>query len=500
MTKFFKKYHKWLGIILTIFILTFAVSGIILNHRNLFSKVDISRNILPSKYHYKNWNNSAVKGTERIGKDSILIYGNIGIWLTDSSFKNFTDFNAGLANGIDNKKIYKIFRTRKGDLFAGSFSGLYIYKDKKWKNVKLPINEKIIVDLDEKDDTLLVLSRSELLQSTDYKNFTISIIPPPENYDNKTGLFKTLWILHSGKIFGIVGRVVVDTIGIIFIFLCITGLIYFFNPYIIKSKKRKGKAIKQIVKSSKWNLKWHNKLGWITLIFLIITTLTGMFLRPPLLIPIANTKVSKIPYTVLDSPNSWYDKLRRIIYDEKNERYIIATLDGIYFADKNLNSNPKQAHHQPPTSVMGTNVFEQQSDSTLLVGSFTGLFLWNTKSGEIEDFIEKRAHIQTQKQGSPIGRYIVSGYSNHFNNQELYFDYGHGAKIVGKKTNFVTMPEIIQQQPISLWNLALEVHTARIYSYFIGDFYILLIPLFGLLIIFILVSGFIVWFKKHRKK
>jgi hypothetical protein len=42
-----------------------------------------------------------------------------------------------------------------------------------------------------------------------------------------------------------------------------------------------------------------------------------MFLRPPLLITIANARVGKIPWSVLDTPNPWEDKLRAVIFDEE---------------------------------------------------------------------------------------------------------------------------------------------------------------------------------------
>jgi len=55
-----------------------------------------------------------------------------------------------------------------------------------------------------------------------------------------------------------------------------------------------------------------------------------MFLRPPLLIAIFTSNVSKIPYTELDTPNAWFDKLRRIVYDDTNHRYAVATIDDFF--------------------------------------------------------------------------------------------------------------------------------------------------------------------------
>ena len=232
--------------------------------------------------------------------------------------------------------------------------------------------------------------------------------------------------------------------------------------------------------------------------FLIITTITGMFLRPPLLIAIANSKVNKIPYTILDSDNPWFDKLRGIIYDDINDKYTIATLDGIYFSDDNFSSKLKKYTNQPPLSVMGVNVFEQLSDSSILLGSFSGLYSWNTKSNTVQDYVTKQKYIEPKGRSDPIGYNVVTGYSKHFNGKEVFFDYNSGANIVGLG-QFVAMPSNIMNQPLSLWNLALEIHTARIYSFLIGNFYILIIPISGLLILFILISGFIVWYKKHRK-
>ena len=502
MVKFFKKYHKWLGIVLTIFILLFSVSGIILNHRGFFSVIDVNRNYLPEVYQYKNWNNAAVKGTVKINNDSIIIYGNIGVWLTNSTFTNFADFNTGLPDGIDNRKMCSMYRAKDGNLFAGTFFGLYKFdfKNSTWVETILPIHEKRIVDISEKGDTLLVLSRSNLLKSTDYVNFDVVTLPEPENYDNKIGLFKTLWVIHSGEIYGTIGKLIVDLIGLVFIFLTITGLIYFINGLGIRSRKKKRKDISSLMKSNRWNLKWHNKIGWITVVFLIITTITGMFLRPPLLVTIVYSKVDKIPFTELDSPNPWFDKLRRIHHDEINDRFIIATLDGMFYCDDLLSSKLHKFDNQPPLSIMGVNVFETVSDSVMLLGSFEGLFLWNMVTGEVFDYIDKEPYEAPVIQGPPIGRHVVTGFSKDFKDKEVYFDYGRGAKLIYDRDVFVEMPLVIEEQPISLWNVALEFHTARIYSVIFGGLYILIIPIVGFLILFILISGTIVWYIKHRKR
>jgi hypothetical protein len=506
LIKRLRKYHKWPSIILSIFTLVFALSGIVMNHRELFSGADISREYLLEEYRYKNWNNAALKSACRISPDSVLVYGNIGVWLTDSLFSDFVDFNSGFPIGIDNRKIFKLHKSAQGNLYAGTLFGLYRYdlRNNKWLFVESPFGKNEVVDLLDRNDSLYVLTRSFLFIAKDQPgsfNFYKITLSSPTNYDNKEGLFKTLWVIHSGEIGGLFGKLVVDFIGLTFIFLTITGLIYWLFPKWIKRRKRKEKAIKNIKSVNRFSLKWHNKIGVWVAAFLLITTITGMFLRPPLLITIAHASVGKIPFTLWDSPNPWYDKLRRILYDEEKDRYVIGTNQGIYFSDDHFKSPLKTIPYQPPVSVMGINVFEKTKRGHYLVGSFNGLFLWNPDKGLLMNYLKPGQPPTINSGGAPLSENMTSGYINLGDRLIYNFDYNRGAESVGGRRPFPPMPkEIIERSPMSLWNLALEFHTARYYAFLFGDLYILFIPLYGLTIILILVTGFWVRWKVWRKK
>ena len=502
MIKFFRKYHKWLGVIFALIILTYVFSGIVLNHRETLSFIDVNRKLLPKEYRYQNWNNAAVKSTLKISPDSILVYGNIGIWLTDSSYSDFTNFSAGIPKGIDNRKIFQMIKTTGNTLVAGTFSGLYTfnYKEHKWSLVPLPVREKSIVDIIQKQDTLFILTRSLLLKSTDLKSFIVAQLPQPENYDNKAGLFKTLWVIHSGEIYGTAGKIIVDFAGLIFAFLTITGFIVFVNRIVLKKNKKPEEVKVKLKNSNRWNIKWHNKFGWITLAILILNTTTGMFLRPPLLAFIGNSRVGKIPYTELATPNPWFDQLRRILYDKEIDRFIIVTMDGFYYSDDNFKTELKQFRFQPPASIMGVTVLEKFDSFKYLVGSFEGLFVWSSQSGEIFDYIKKQQFTPPSRNSRPIGDFLVSGFTRDYKNQEYYFDYNKGATNINGAERFAALPQkVINDTPISLWNVALEIHTGRIYQSLIGDFYVLIVPLTGMIVLFILISGFIVWLKIRKK-
>ena len=502
MINFFRKYHKWLGVIFALIILSYVFSGIILNHREALSFIDVNRKLLPKEYKYQNWNNAAVKSTLKISPDSILVYGNIGIWLTDSSYTDFKNFSTGFPKGIDNRKVFQMIRTTGNKILAGTFSGLYVFnfKENKWISVSLPGKERNIVDIIQKQDTIFVLTRSSLLKTTDLSTFSVSHLPPPENNDNKTGLFKTLWVIHSGEIYGIAGKIIIDLAGLVFGFLTITGFIVFVNRIILKKNKKPAEVKVKLRNSNKWNIKWHNKFGWIALAILVLNTITGMFLRPPLLAFIGNSRVGKIPYTEMSTPNPWFDQLRRIFYDKEIDRFIVITMDGFYYSDDNFKTELRQFRFQPPASIMGVTVFEKIDSYKYLVGSFEGLFVWNSQSGEVFDYIKKQEYTPPSRSSRPIGEYLVSGFTRDYRNQEYYFDYDHGAVNINGLQRFAPLPKNIRNTPMSLWNVALEIHTGRIYQSIIGDFYVLIVPLTGLFVLFILISGFIVWLKLRKNK
>jgi len=499
--KWFRKYHKWPSLIFTFFIFLFSLSGIILNHREQFSSVDINRKYLPADYRYNNWNLASIKSQIPLSTDSLLVFGNIGVWKTDAGYQTFSDFNEGFPAGVDNRKINSLIRTQNNRLFAGTLFGLYEHKAV-WQKVALPVSEERIVKVMEKGDSLLVVTRSNLLvanKTSDNLTFSKIDLPAGEDDDNKTGLFKTLWVIHSGEIYGQVGKLLVDAVGLIVIIISITGLFYWLAPHLLKRvRKSVGQRVKKV---NAFSLKWHNRLGSWAILILLTTTMTGMFLRPPLLIPIANAKVKKIRYSELDNPNPWFDRLRYLLYDKELNRYILATSEGIYYSDDAFGSPLRKYPVQPPVSIMGITVFEQLSGGDYLLGSFSGIYRWIPDQGIIQDYISKSPAGPNQPGSSPFGSSAVSGFIRPSQGGEIVFDYVEGAIPLDQAAGFPAMPSgVLAKSPLSLWNTALEVHTGRIWEFLIGKFYILIVPLTGLAMLLILVTGFFAWWIPYRRK
>jgi hypothetical protein len=286
------------------------------------------------------------------------------------------------------------------------------------------------------------------------------------------------------------------------IFLSVTGLLHFFFPKIIKRRKKKAKEVSSLISVKKTNLHWHNVVGYIFVAFLIINTFSGMHLRPPLLIAIANKQVGIIPGTHMDSPNPWFDKLRRVQWDDETRQYIFSTSDGFYFAEESLTKTLQPAFSQPPVSVMGCNIFKPLDGKIYLVGSFNGMFLWNIENGAVADFFTQQQYVAPEGMQSPIAANMAAGFVEG-KESAFWFDFNNGAQKVGPSaTRSPIFPEMTDEireaTPMSLWNVSLEMHTGRIFEKWIGPFYILIVPLAGICILLVLISGFMLWWKLYR--
>lgn len=84
--------------------------------------------------------------------------------------------------------------------------------------------------------------------------------------------------------------------------------------------------------------------------------------------------------------------------------------------------------------------------------------------------------------------------------KEYMIDYDKGAIPLYHGKLFPEMPKnVLDESKMSLWNLSLEIHTGRFFQNLIGSFYILIVPLSGLIGIMVVLSGYLLWRKKFRK-
>ncbi|MFA8449930.1 MAG: PepSY domain-containing protein [Bacteroidales bacterium] len=494
--------HKWFSLTLFCVIIVWVLSGILLNHRHIIRGVDIPRSYLPSNYKMNSWNQAGLRDGLRINSEQLILYGEEGCFLTNNSFSEFHSFNDGLPKGSDSRKIYSI-KKYKESLFAATNFGLF-HKTSlgaPWELFCLGANDELrIVDLAIKDNFLFVASRSNIFQidlnDRLLASKKITLLVNDQDL-KKVSLFKTIWLIHSGALFGFWGRIFVDLIGLSLLFFCFSGILIWWLPKRIKKKAEKKDAC---IKRFKWNFKYHKKIGLYLAVFLLIVSVTGMFLRPPLLIPIAEKKINKIPGSVLDNTSPYYDNIRKIFYDKESDLILLGTTNGIYKFKSDFSDKPILVKEQPPISVMGINVLAKDFENRLVVGSFQGLYIWEPNE---EDYVlDYFSGIppKVQKKGPPVGKNMAVGLIGDNKTGLFYIDYNKGAICIKRgEANELIMPsKISDESKMSLWNLALEIHTGRIFQFILGKFYILIVPLLGLSCVFIFISGLILCFKKKK--
>lgn len=540
-----KKYHRWLGLVLSVFMLVFCVSGIILNHREVFSGCEVSRKWLPASYYIKNFNNGVVKGTvvkksaahslSSENCDSVLAYGCAGIFLTDSRLSTWQDFNAGLPESIDERNVRHVVKAKDGSLWCAALRDVYRHDENshRWKKVELPGNEERIMDVALAKDsmTVVALTRSRVFtivpfvqygeivkigkSSSETYRVESKIIPAPKKYEPKTTLFKLVWHLHSGEFFGLPGKLVVDAIALVLIVLSITGILLFILPYgIRRAKKLAAKArMKRLGKQFAWNMKWHNKIGYVTIVLTLWIAITGMCLRPPLMVPLV---LSKLPQAVGEDGNVWQDKLRAIRWDAVQGDWLVSTSEGFLRVDEDFSQAPKMLPDDecPKLSPMGVTVWESDGKGGWIVGSFRGIYRWNPVNhslNQILDYFTGKPSEETSM--IPISDNLVCGYSEDFlGGKPLVFDFAKGVEDAKgqavalcndepkKSRNEESMSDLIcETAPMSLWNVALELHVGRCYSPFLGPLSDLFVFLSGLLITLVLLSGYIISHRRRKK-
>ena len=121
-----------------------------------------------------------------------------------------------------------------------------------------------------------------------------------------------------------------------------------------------------------------------------------------------------------------------------------------------------------------------------LVGSFSGIYSWNRNDSKVTDYITGEACIE--QSAIPFGKTAVSGFT-----QDL------GSDIVctyDKGTELIDQPSWMEPLPMSLWQLALEIHTGRIYTV-LGTGSLFYIFIAGIVTLWVLWSG---WEIRKRKQ
>ncbi len=105
---------------------------------------------------------------------------------------------------------------------------------------------------------------------------------------------------------------------------------------------------------------------------------------------------------------------------------------------------------------MGINVFQNYENGYYLIGSFTGLFLWNPESSDIYNYITGELYRESGR-GRPVGDYKITGLIKDPENKQYLIEYGIGVQPIRHNSIFPEVPEnILRNQRFPFGTFALK--------------------------------------------
>lgn len=502
--------HKYLGLTLALFLMWMSISGILLNHPHLISKLSVPKWAIPSHYIPENWNRSALTYIEYSHQNPELVFasGKSGVWRSKDHGKTFSPFMNGEYPSSEYYKktnhIYLHESENESWLFAGNDYGLFYTSltNGNWQSINLETHPIKVVKFIQDNDVLLVVTASDIYSISLPPN-DISIVKyniQQTQIEKETPLIDFFFDLHSGKIFGLPGQLIFDLAGIVLFYLSFTA----FYTWIYTKKRRRdresGTAISNPIgrRFFRFLLKYHLSLGIWFAVFLFIFGVTGFFMRPPFLAALVDKGIELPDFMNHRNEITWTGKIHNGTKIVKTDELLLDTSEGVWKGDKGINASYSKIQEEWPIFVMGATVLEQQESSAFIVGSFSGLF---QISSHVTDLMTN--NLLEDINAIKPGDFMVTGFFETPEKESFIFTHEQGILPLpgfSLKDRFQQPKSISNNYRMPLWNYLFEIHNGRFFKGIFGDLYILLLPLGSFLFVIISLTGIIDWFFHNGRK
>ncbi len=529
--KISKSIHKYLGLLLLLYLFAMGVSGLLLNNPGLIRGFSVPWAATPANYQPWNWNRFYLRGGTVLG-DEWFLAGKPGVAYSGDGGRSFKLLDDGFADSSYDRDTLGLLAlpTPQGvQLYAATRSGLYHrYPQRPWQRLELSQDQEqeTVVAVVATADHIVAFSRQGAYLAP--LNGTVSpnrqegaapaaaypapeFSPAPLSVVHDRGkppvpLFRVLHDFHNGAIIGKAGKWLLDLLAPALIFLSLSALVIWYLPW---RRRRTRSGVKPIPNKAKkgglgnrllrfcWS--YHLKVGIYAVLFLAILALSGALLRPPLLIALVPYSISADnPMLALSPRNSdWGGNLQQAVYSSASASLWLATQGGFFQGPADFSAPFKLRPVPVPVHGMGVTVFEEVEPGLLLVGSFLGLYLWEESSGRVQ----RLPRPGLQGGGNPyMANDLISGLVMADGLPRWRVDYHDGMMPVTPQPGGpipAMPPEIGRRTPLSLWHYLFEFHNGRIFEQWLGMGYLLIIPLGGLALLLLLLTGLYDWFYRR---
>lgn len=504
--------HKYIGLILILFSTWMSLSGMLMNHPELIAGLSVPKWLVPPQYHPHNWNRSSLITFDFLDDKPKTGYlaGKLGVLKTEDGGKTFHAFDKGFPASRYYRKTYTmlLLKGERQRLMAGTEGGLYVcsLEREQWHQVPLGEEREPVKKILAVKNNIIVFTPSRAYESAMTKGeLTFSEIALPRSEkDNRITLVKLFFDLHSGKVWGLPGKLLFDLAGLVIIFLSVTAFYIWFYPHAKRKNGERQNGQKNGLNLFKKLSRQHNLIGIWSGVILLIIGATGVFMRPPLLVVIGEGTVPEALYPSVERPKPWEEKIQNALYDSVEGNIIIAATDGFWSEPADFSKPFVKRDMSAPVFVMGATVLEPYGSGGYLVGSFSGIYHQERATGEAIDMLtgERAGEISSVMPGD----FMVTGYFKTPQGEEFITTHEQGLiPLNGARTDgrFNMPSELVDGYEMPLWNFLFELHNGRIFGDLIGNWYILLVPLGSILFVLVVLSGIYDWcyislFKNRR--
>ncbi|WP_224747042.1 PepSY domain-containing protein [Pelovirga terrestris] len=497
--------HKYLGLILGLYLTAMGASGLLLNHPAWIRSIDTPQSLVPADYSYQNWNRMLVRSGTISADGTWYLAGKAGIARSDDQGRSFTVVDEGFPPAAYDRDTAALVILNEDSadrtLLAATRSGLYQkHGNNPWAQVVLPgaPSSPRMVAVVETGERIVAFSETAAWQADPGSlNFApVNLAVAEQDDATKVPLFRILHDIHNGAILGAPGKVLLDISAIILVILGFSGLVIWFVPWRNRKLPTRRRPPGSLFR---WCWKYHLKLGiWIVVILMILAG-SGIFLRPPLLLATVSHSLAADNPLLLFSPRSGgFGGKIQAATASSNGTIVISTENGLWHGPADLEEAFQRLQLPVPIHGMGVTVLEGMADGQLLIGSFSGLFVVEEHQGRVWRL--RRPGLQ---ESNPYqSNDLVSGVVMAGNRPYVRFDYHDGMlPMTAHQRSLPTMPaEIAAAAPMSLWHYLFEFHNGRIFEPWLGPWYLLIIPLSGIILLLLCLSGTYDWWCRRQKK
>lgn len=506
-------FHRYLGLLLFAYLMVEGVTGVLLNHPRWIAPWSAPRWLVPPSYRVEDWNRGSLRTMVFSKKEPSLgfLAGTEGVWKTTDGGITFQPMTSGYPASRADRRTNHLLML-EGDaptrLLAATRRGLHVctLDNERWAPVALGQEAEDVRKVLLVGDQLIAFTASHAYVSAagGELEFQPAALVRAGGNDQQASaalpLVKLVFALHSGEIWGLPGRLLMDGVGLALMFLSASAIYVWYFPrskhWFPRKRNSAAGGEERRRRVFQWLWRYHIDIGVWATAFLIVVAVTALLMPPsPLVFLATRTVVSRQFWPGPLPRDPWHESIGNAAYDAANHEIVVESAGALWRGPADLTGAFVKDASSPRSSGMGVNVLEFTGDGGLLIGSFSGLYECRPSGGPVIDLRTGKPRVSGPTRRDAKG-WKVAGYFETASGERFAVLHDEGIVGIGgaEPNGRFSMPSAMTLgYRMPLWSFLFELHNGRIVRDWTGSAYYL-IPVLGAAgLLLICVSGLYDW-------